>query len=126
MVEARRWAGIVKAEWRTRRERPWLGLVGVPLAMVAAGLIGMWWTWPVLLIDAWGYMPSWRWAWLLTLEEGFVGMQWASVGGILLAEFAGAQLLVGAIWVAFPVSLATAGIVSRRRRNRPEAYFPLR
>jgi hypothetical protein len=106
----------IKASWAARDEHLWLASVAVPLEMVATGLLHLWWTWPILLADAWALSPTWRWSWLLSLEEGFVGMQWASIGAILFAEFIGAQLIVGAVWIAFPVSLATAGAWSRRRK----------
>jgi len=63
---------------------------------------------------------------MLALEEAFVGLQWAFVGATMLAEFPGARLLVGALWTAFPLTLAGAGMLNRRRHARPEAYFPLR
>ncbi len=93
--------------------------------MMAAGLIGLWWTWPVLLVVSWACMPSWRWSWALTFEEAFVGTQWAFVGAAMLAQFREARLLVGALWTAFPLALAGAGVLNRRRHARPEGYFPL-
>jgi hypothetical protein len=112
--------------WRERRERASLGLVGVPMAMIATGLTGLWWTWPLLLACSWGCTPSWGWSWMLALEEAFVGLQWAFVGTSALAQFPGSRLLVGTLWIAFPLALAGAGFLNRRRHARPEAYFPLR
>lgn len=116
----------LSAAWRARRERLSVGLVAAPLAMVATGLTGKWWTWPLLLVGSWAYTPSWRWSWMLALEEAFVGLQWAFVGAAMLAQFPEARLVVGALWVAFPLALAGAGMLNRRRHARPEAYFPLR
>src|SRR5258708_4520410 len=65
-------ANTGKSAWQTRRERLWIGLVAIPLAMTATGLLSLWMTWPVLLLCASAYTPSWRWLWLLTLELGFV------------------------------------------------------
>ena len=115
-----------RVAWTTRRERAWLGLVAVPLAMTASGLVGMWWTWPLLVAGSWACTPSWRWSWMLALEEAFVSVQWAFVGAVALAQSPSARLLVGALWTAFPVTLVATGEMNRRRRNRPEAYFPLR
>ena len=116
----------VRAAWRLRRERLWLGLVAVPLAEVATGLIGEWWAWPVLLVGAWACLRTWHWYWVLSLELGGVGVMWAMNGANALARYPDDLLVVGAVWVSFPIALAMAGIVSRRRRSRPEAYFPLR
>jgi hypothetical protein len=116
----------VRAEWLARRERPWLGLVAVPLAMIATGLTGFWCTWPVLLAVSWVCTPSWHWSWILTLEEAFVGVCWTLVGAAALAASPDAHLLVGALWTGFPLALAGAGLLNRRRHARPEAYFPLR
>jgi hypothetical protein len=112
--------------WRARRERLALGVVGAPLAMIATGLTGEWWTWPLLLAGSWACTPSWRWSWMLALEEAFVGLQWAFVGAVMLAQLPGARLPVGVLWTAFPLALAGAGLLNRRRHTRPEAYFPLR
>jgi hypothetical protein len=99
----------VSAAWRARRERLWIGLVAIPLAMTATGLLNQWWTWPVLLACAWACTRSWRWLWLLSLELGFVGAMWAAVGAAALARLPNDRLLVGAIWAAFPLALAGAG-----------------
>jgi hypothetical protein len=115
-----------RATWSARGERLWLGLVAVPLAELATGLLDAWWTWPLLLICAWACMRSWRWLWLLSLELGFVGVMWAAVGATALAHLPNNRLLVGAIWTAFPLALAGTGARNRHRRTRPEAYFPLR
>lgn len=116
----------IKAAWRLRRERLWLGLVAVPLAEIATGLTGNWWAWPVLLAGAWACLRSWRWYWVLSLEEGGVGALWAINGANALARYPNDLVVVGVVWVSFPIALAAAGLVSRRRQGRPEAYFPLR
>jgi hypothetical protein len=116
----------LKEAWRTRPERLWMGLVAVPLAEIATGLLNLWWTWPVLLLTAWACMRSWKWLWLLSLELGIVGVMWAAVGVTALAHFPNDRVQVGAIWAAFPLLLSGAGAFDRHRRNRPEAYFPLR
>jgi hypothetical protein len=108
----------VKSAWQARRERLWVGLVAVPLAEIATGLRGMWWTWPGLLMCAWACTRSWRWLWLLSLELGFVGAMWAAIGATALAHLSNDRLLVGAIWTAFPLALAGAGIRNRRRHTR--------
>jgi hypothetical protein len=116
---------VMKAAWRARRERLWIGLVAIPLAETATALLSMWWAWPALLFIAWACTRSWRWFWLLSLELGFVGATWAEVGAIALAHFPDDRLLVGVIWAAVPLALAGAGTTNRRRYSQPEAYFPL-
>lgn len=86
--------------------------------MTASGLLGLWLTWPVLLAVVWGYMPGWRWSWVLSLELGFVGVVWGFVGASYLAEYPHERMLVGAVWVAFPLALAGAGVVNRMRYQR--------
>ncbi len=114
----------IRASWITRRERPWLGLVAVPLEMTATALANMWWTWPVLLLGAWVCLRSWVWSWVLTLELGLVGLVWGYVGASYLAQFPDEPLLVGAVWMAFPGVLVVAGVVNRRRANRPDTTSP--
>jgi hypothetical protein len=88
--------------------------------MMATGLLGLWWAWPVLLVDVWGWTPSRRWLWVLALEEAFVGVMWATAGISALTQFGDHELLIGVAWGGFPVALAGAGIVNRRRHNRLE------
>jgi hypothetical protein len=112
--------------WSSRAERLWIALVAIPLAEIASGLVGEWWTWPVLAVCAWTCTPSWRWLWLLSVELGFVGVMWAAVGATPLAHLPNDRLVVGAIWAAFPLALAGAGWMNRRRSANPGAYFSLR
>jgi hypothetical protein len=49
------------------------------------------------------------------LELGFVGVMWAIVGVQVLAHFPNDHLTVGALWSGFPLALAGAGTMSRRR-----------
>ncbi len=115
----------VRATWCARRERLWLGLVAIPLAETATGLLDAWWTWPLLLMCAWACMRSWRWLWVRSLELGFVGVAWAAVGVTALAHFPNDRPLIGVVWAAFPLALAGAGAMNRSRYSRP-AYFPPR
>lgn len=115
----------VKTAWSARRDHLWIGVVAIPLAETATGLVGLWWTWPLLLVVAWACTPTWQWLWVLSLEFGFVGVVWAAGGVAALAHFVNNRLLVGAIWAGFPLALAGAGLMNRHRHSRPEAYFPL-
>jgi hypothetical protein len=110
-----RLAATMYSTWTARTERLWVGLVAIPLAELATGLAGEWWTWPVLVVCAWTCTPSWRWLWLLSVELGFVGVMWAAVGAHALAHLPNERWVVGAIWAAFPSALAVAGLRNRRR-----------
>ena len=49
------------------------------------------------------------WNWVLSLEEGIVGSEWAFVGAASLASFPADWALVGALWIGFPLALAAVG-----------------
>jgi hypothetical protein len=119
-------ATAVVHRWTDRRDNGWLAVIAVPLAMTSAALVGAWWTWPMLLAGSWACGRDWRWSWLLALELGFVGWQWALDGASALANAPTDLLLIGAIWAAFPAALAVAGHRTRRRqRDRaPEGSSP--
>jgi hypothetical protein len=102
--------------WLGRHERLWIAYVAVPLAELATGLLRMWWTWPPLLACAWGCAPRWRWAWVLSLELGFVGVVWATAGIAALAQLPTQRVVVGTVWAASALALAGAGIRNRRAR----------
>ncbi len=110
--------------WAARRDNGWVGVVAVPLAMTATGLIGQWWTWPILLAVAACLTRAWRWSWLLSLQLACVGTAWAVIGINWLTAFPSAMLFVGFGWAAVPLVLALAGVEHRRRRNRPEYQRP--
>jgi hypothetical protein len=101
------------AMWLGRRERLWIAYVAVPLAELATGLLRMWWMWPPLLACARACAPRWRWAWVLSLELGFVGVVWATAGVSALVELPTQRVLVGAVWAASVLALAGAGIRNR-------------
>ncbi len=115
----------LKAAWEARHERPLLGFVAVPLVEVATGLSGDLWAWPILAISASACLRSWQDC-AKSLELGFVGVLWTANGANLLARYPHDPIPVGLAWTAFPIALAVAKIIDDRRRNRPEAYFPLR
>jgi len=123
VTAARAFVDSLLVKWRARSERAWVGLIGVPLAQIATGLLDEWWTWIVLTAAAWACTPKWRWSWLLSLELGFVGTMWAAAGATALAHFPDHLLLVGVLWASFPVALAVVGAANRRRASRPESYY---
>lgn len=110
--------------WQAREERQWLGLVVIPLAMTASALRGDWWMWPLFIVIAWSMLHTWDWLWLLTLELGVVGWQWAYLGTLAITSHRADLMLVGGAWIAFPVALIAAGMTNRHRHHRSMTQFP--
>lgn len=108
----------VRVAWATRPSRPWLSVLAAPLAMTAASLSGQWWAWALLIPTTVGWSPRERWVWVLAIQEGIVGAQWAYVGAASWAAFPTQHPLVALLWVAFPAALATTGWWSHRRAAR--------
>jgi hypothetical protein len=106
---------VVEAAWRHRRGLPLLGVVGAPLAMVAAAGCGVWWTWVPLLLFAYGCIPSSRVIWLLAFEEAIVGLLWVSVGVNAFQAFPSRIVVVAIVWAVFPMTLAIVGHCTHRR-----------
>jgi hypothetical protein len=107
--------------WAQRRERLWLTWVAVPLAMNAAGLEGLWWMWvPLVLVGA-ASSPSWRWNWVLSIQLGIVGTEWAFLGATSLGTWSSHQAVIGVCWTGAALALALAGIVNRRYLRLPES-----
>jgi hypothetical protein len=96
-------------------DNAWIGVVAVPVAMTATGLLDQWWSWPVLLIEAAISTRSQRWSWVLSLELGYVGTAWAFVGADALGSWPTLVVPIGVVWAAFPVLLA--GAVSHHRHQ---------
>lgn len=105
--------------YSTRQDRDLTAFVGLPLAMIATGLLGMWWAWVPLVVASAAAVP-WRWSWLLTLEEGLVGTVWATAGLSYLRDFPTERVIVECGWVAFPLLLAVAGRRARLRSMTEE------
>lgn len=97
-----------------RAESPLLGLIVVPLALMASGLTGLWVVWPLLVSVSWVATPSWRWSWALALELGIIGTVWGFIGATFFAQEQGAPLLVGVAWAGMAGVLAVLGSVNRR------------
>ena len=110
-------AGAVQLAWTQRRDRPWLAMVAVPLAMNASGLTQLWWLWIPLLLGAAACTPAWRWSWVLTFQLGAIGTEWAYVGATSLAEWPTQRAVVGATWTCVALYLAGAGNLNRQLRD---------
>ncbi len=100
---------FLRGQWVACRPRPWLAVIACPLAMIATAECGLWWAWPVLLVCSRGWTRRMIWNWVLSLEEGIVGSEWAFVGAASLAALPADRLLVGALWTGFPLALAAVG-----------------
>jgi hypothetical protein len=109
---------FMRQDWSTRRERPWLALIAVPLAMNATGLLQLWWLWPILLVVAAVSAPSWWW--VLSVQLAIVGTEWAYVGCVALAMWPSAPWQVGIMWGGVALALAVVGMMNRRYQNLPE------
>jgi hypothetical protein len=99
-----------------RTARPWTAMITVPLAMTATSLLVLWWTWPPLLLCAWWWSArSSRWTWVMAVEAGVLGTQWAYLGVYALGSWPTDLLLVGIAWTAYPLLLALVCWRVRRR-----------
>jgi hypothetical protein len=103
--------------WAQRRDRPWLALVAVPLAMNASGLMQLWWLWVPLLLGAAACTPAWRWSWVLTFQLGAIGTEWAYVGATSLGQWPSQRLVVGATWACVALYLAGGASLHRQYRD---------
>ncbi len=102
-----------------RRGRPWLALVVVPLAMVAATVaLQLWWDIPLAMLTWWWAPADDPWVWLLGILEACFGVQWAFIGATCLANFPTHRILVGVIWIAYAGFIAAVGWTNRRRYSR--------
>ncbi len=84
----------------SRRQRARLGLLGVPVAMVAGLVSEQWWTILPLTICAWWWAPQdTGWEWIGAVGRGLVGAEWALIGSSALARFPDHVLLIGMFWL---------------------------
>jgi len=102
------------------RDRPRLALIAAPLVMTAAALQEQWWLWVPLTSCAWGMNRRRRWSWLMSLQLGVVGFEWAYVGAVALGTWPDHRLAIGVTWAGVAVALAIAGALSDRYQNLPE------
>lgn len=116
--------------WRTdiRCERPLLALIAVPLAMTAAmdlvvldGTPPLWASWLPLLVLAWWWAPrrDFRWAFLLALEAGTMGVQWSLMGAFSLGTWPDHRSLIATIWIAGALVIAAMSALNRWKARTP-------
>lgn len=121
-VAQQRRVTAAQISWMKRRDRPWLALVAVPLAMNASGLIQVWWLWIPLLLGAAACTPVWRWSWVLSFQLGAIGTEWSYVGATSLGQWPSQRLFIGATWTFVAVFMVIAAKLNRQlqepRRQR--------
>jgi hypothetical protein len=110
-----RWLSAAAHVVDERRARPWLAMVAVPLAMNAAMLLSLWWTWAPLIVTVWWWAErGWPPTWFLVVEYTAIGTGWCIAGSSALAEFPSATVPIGAIWAATALALALTSLYMRR------------
>jgi hypothetical protein len=83
----------------SRRTRARLGMLGVPLAMTAGLVAGLWWTVLPLALCAWWWAPRHKgWEWIGAVGRGLIGAEWAFIGSSAIATFPHDSFLVGVFW----------------------------
>lgn len=101
-----------------RQPLPWVGKVGVPLAVIAVILTGTWWALVPLMGCAWLCTPaSWAWSCLVAMETGLLGALWAALGAYALTAWPSHRPMIGAIWALSAAAIAVIAFL-RRRSNR--------
>jgi hypothetical protein len=118
-------ARAVRHQAASRAARPWLAMVAVPLGVTALGalasinsplLVGI----LVLSGAAWWWSPrEHRWTWLLVIQSGLVGAEWAYDGATALSEWPSDRVVVDLGWCGFAVALAACSLFVRLRERTP-------
>ena len=107
-----------------RRDRPYLCLVALPLAILAVTLAGsehpavLWLLVPLAALTWWWGSTEWPWTWLLGVMEACYGVQWGVIGTYCLAAFPHARILVGVLWAAYALGVAGVAHLNRKRVGR--------
>jgi hypothetical protein len=80
-----------------------------------------WLAWLPLLLLSWWWSPrrEFRWAFLIALEAGALGAQWAYLGAACLAAWPEARPLVSVLWIAAALLMAGGALLNRRRAHAP-------
>jgi hypothetical protein len=103
----------------SRRTRAHLGMLGVPLAITASLMAGVWWTVLPLALCAWWWTPRYTgWEWVGAVGRGLVGAEWAFIGCNAIVTFPHHLLIVGALWSLGAGLLGLCGSEAVRQRSR--------
>lgn len=99
-----------------RSPRPWLGSVGMALAVSAVLVAGVYFALPFLALCAWWWCIREPAAWLLPLGAGLLGAAWITVGVGLIGLLS--LSTAGLIWASIAALVAVAGAVARALADR--------
>lgn len=103
-----------------RQTRARLGLLGVPLAITASLMAGVWWTLLPLALCAWWWTPRHTGLeWVGAVGRGLVGAEWGFIGSNAIVTFPHDVLIVGALWSlgAGLLGLCSSKAVTQRSRH---------
>jgi hypothetical protein len=102
-----------------RQTRARLGMLGVPLAITASFVAGLWWAVLPLALCAWWWTPRHTgWEWVSAVGRGLVGAEWAFIGCDAIVTFPRHVLIVGALWSLSAALLGLCGSEAVRQRSR--------
>jgi hypothetical protein len=104
----------------SRRTRARLGMLGIPLAITASLIAGLWWTVLPLTLCAWWWAPRYTgWEWLGAVGRGLFGVEWALIGSSGIVNFPHHLLIVGALWSLGAGLLGLVGSGAVRQTSGP-------
>src|ERR1700733_5031445 len=90
-----------------RAPRPWLGAVGIALAVSTVLVTGVDFVLPFLALCGWWWCIREPAAWLLPLGAGLLGAAWITIGASLIALLP--LSTAGLIWASLAAVVAVAG-----------------
>jgi hypothetical protein len=108
--------GWLRQEADQRQPRPWLGSVGIALAVSAVLLAGLDLAIPLLAVCAWWWCLRMPLAWLLPLGLGVLTVAWVTIGAGLIATLP--LSAAGLLWASIAAFVAMAGALARARTGR--------
>jgi len=120
MTHASRMRPALKGIARSRlfTYRPYLGTLGIGLAVQAAVVAGVWWLVPALAFLAWAWNAGDLQATTVAVGLGLVGTAWTTIGVSLIPLAPGQLALPGLVWVALALLMADASHIARHRGSK--------
>lgn len=98
--------------------RPYLGTLGVGLAIQAALVAGAWWLCPALAFLAWAWTARDLQATTVAVGLGLIGYAWTTIGMSLIPVTPGHFALPGGVWIGLALLMAGASHISHRRPSK--------
>ena len=98
--------------------RPYLGTLGVGLAVQAAVVAGAWWLIPALAFLGWSWNARDLQGTAIALGLGLIGTAWTTIGVSLIPLAPGQFALPGAVWIALALLMASASHIARKRGSK--------